>query len=118
MCVVAQLRFSSGSFLYAQRLAASALCNLSANHDENKKMSRAAGLVDALINLLIKSTDDTVQVILSAFLHSKSYPSRFCAVFRHCLPLAIYSRRDSEMACVRARTHKCRAQLLAVCTIW
>jgi len=45
-----------------QRLAASALCNLSANHDENKKLSRAAGLVDALITLLQSTTDDAVQV--------------------------------------------------------
>lgn len=45
-----------------QRLAASALCNLSANHDENKKLSRAAGLVDALIKLLQSTSDDAVQV--------------------------------------------------------
>ena len=44
-----------------QRLAASALCNLSANHDENKSKSREAGLVDALIKLLKTSSDDAVQ---------------------------------------------------------
>ena len=44
-----------------QRLAASALCNLSANHDENKLKSREAGLVDALIKLLKTSCDDAVQ---------------------------------------------------------
>ena len=44
-----------------QRLAASALCNLSANHDENKSKSREAGLVDALIKLLKTSSDDAVR---------------------------------------------------------
>ena len=44
-----------------QRLAASALCNLSANHDENKSKSREAGLVDALIKLLKTSSDNAVR---------------------------------------------------------
>ncbi len=48
-----------------QRLAASALCNLSANHDENKKMCRESGLVDALIRLVKTTNDDAVQVWLS-----------------------------------------------------
>ena len=76
---------SLGALFYAQRLAASALCNLSANHDENKKMSRAAGLVDALIKLLMTSTDDTVQVFLFALycMQNPSPPASFLAVFRH-----------------------------------
>lgn len=44
-----------------QRLAASALCNLSANHDENKKLSREAGLLDALVALLKSTSDEAVQ---------------------------------------------------------
>ena len=52
-------------FVSVQRLAASALCNLSANHDENKKLSRAAGLMDALITMLKTTTDDAVQVPFS-----------------------------------------------------
>ena len=65
-----------------QRLAASALCNLSANHDENKKLSRAAGLVDALIKLLKSSTDDAVQVSVHALSYSANYcPARFVNVF-------------------------------------
>ena len=46
-----------------QRLAASALCNLSANHDDNKRLCREAGLVDALIKLLKSTSDDAVQVL-------------------------------------------------------
>ena len=52
-----------------QRLAASALCNLSANHDQNKKLCREAGLIDALIKLVKTTTDDAVQVWLSESWH-------------------------------------------------
>ena len=42
------------------RLAAQ--CNLSANHEENKRLSRAAGLIDALSTLLLSTDDDAVRV--------------------------------------------------------
>ena len=42
------------------RLAAQ--CNLSANHEENKRLSRAAGLIDALSTLLLNTDDDAVRV--------------------------------------------------------
>ena len=42
------------------RLAAQ--CNLSANHEENKRLSRAAGLIDALSTLLLSTADDAVRV--------------------------------------------------------
>jgi len=65
-----------------QRLAASALCNLSANHDENKKLARSAGLVDALIKLLKSSTDDAVQVLCLLFLICELLPRPICRCFR------------------------------------
>jgi len=44
-----------------QRLAASALCNLLANHDDNKRLARENGLLEAFAKLLKSTRDEAVQ---------------------------------------------------------
>lgn len=57
-----------------QRLAASALCNLSANHAANKQLCREAGLIDAFVALLTSADDEAVLSAAAGGLYNLAQP--------------------------------------------